>query len=403
MNAGDRSRLLLEAQTPQDLLFRLRYNPEDNTHDGNLREHGVRFTAVTEYIVPDFTRIFGKDTSHWDGNINQVASKAAGVRFMWAKAMDGTVPTKNWVVNKTRAREAGMLEGPYHWLYPDKLLSCKLQATTLHNLMQSQPKSDLPLMEDWEWTKWAGQAANPNMADLELFVDHWLNLGNRKPILYTAFGYSSLFGAMPQRLRDKFAGVCVASYGGTTPSMPLGWSVWDFWQFTAHAEAMRFSPNDAGKLNLDLIYARDAQTLQRLSGVIEPEPEEPPIGDPAMPTEFDFSITPTNSIGSRVRADHNLSASQVGSLPFGKLAFGNTKWIAPADVQFVCKKGDVWLQVVQVDGKPLNGWIAEIHYGVRYATITELGTPDPEPQPARTITKAVIHFSDNTSEEVFPK
>src|SRR6185503_7227817 len=284
MKTDERAWLLLESKTLQDLLFRSRYDPQENSHEENLREHGERF-ITTEYTVPDFTRIFGKDTSHWDGNVDQAASKAAGVRFAWAKAMDGTIPSKYFKENKARAREAGLPEGPYHWLYPNSLLSCKLQADTLHNYLQSLPKSDLPLMEDWEWTRWNGQPANPNMTDLEIFVDRWLYLGNRKPVLYTARGYSSLFGAMPKSLREKFEGVCVASYGGTSPSMPLGWPEWILWQFTAHAEAARFSPNDSNKLNLDLIYVRDAQTLVKLAGsIIEPEPDpEPPTEEP-MPT-----------------------------------------------------------------------------------------------------------------------
>jgi len=51
---------------------------------------------------------------------------------------------------------------------------------------------------------------------------------------------------------------------------------WILWQFTAHAEAARFSPNDATKFNVDLIYAFDAQTLAMLSGGVMPEPEPEP-------------------------------------------------------------------------------------------------------------------------------
>jgi GH25 family lysozyme M1 (1,4-beta-N-acetylmuramidase) len=279
MRIDERAGLLLDAKTPQDLLFRLRFDPDENSRERNLREHGERFTAITTYTVPDFTRIFGKDTSHWDGNIDQAASKAAGVRFVFTKAMDGTVPSRYFKENKARAREVKMFEGPYHWLYPDWAVSCKLQATTLHNYLKDLPPSDLPLMEDWEWTRYMGRQANPSMTDLEIFVDQWLNLGNRKPVLYTALGYSSLFGIMPKRLRDKFAGVCPASYGGNYPLMPLGWPDWILWQFTAHAEAARFSPNDAKKLNVDLIYAFNAMALARLIGGAIPEPEPIPKAD----------------------------------------------------------------------------------------------------------------------------
>ena len=109
-----------------------------------------------------------------------------------------------------------------------------------------------------------------------------------------------------------------------------------------------------------------------------------------MPNEFTYSITPENSIGSKVRFNHDIRASQVSSLPFGKDAFGNEKWEAPADLLGVCKKGDIWLKVEEVDGRPMEGWIAEIHMGVRYATITQLDIPDPGPAPEEPVTVDVV-------------
>lgn len=388
MRVDERATLLLDAKTPQDLLFRLRFNPEENGREQNWLEHGERFLLTTEYTVPDFTRIFGKDTSHWDGNIDQVASKAAGVRFVWAKAMDGTIPSKYFKENKARAREATLPEGPYNWLYPNSLLSCKLQADTLHNYLQALPKSDLPLMVDWEWTRWNGQPANPNMTDLEIFVDQWLSRGNRKPVLYTARGYSTLFGVMPQRLREKFEGVCAASYGGTSPSMPLGWSEWILWQFTAHAEAARFSPNDAGKLNLDLIYVRDAQTLNKLGGsIIEPEPEpEPPTEDP-MPT----------LIGEVIVSELNIRPAANTSLP----AIGKLKQFDQVEAS---NEFDGWWKITKItrtgQNVPLPGVLCFAYEGLANGYIKDL---TPVPPSSKNITKAIVYFDDGTSEELIPK
>ena len=108
-----------------------------------------------------------------------------------------------------------------------------------------------------------------------------------------------------------------------------------------------------------------------------------------MPENYTYSFTPTNSIGSKVRMDHNTSALQVGSLGFGKYAFGFDKWIAPADVVGVCKRGDTWLLILEADGTPLRGWVAEIHLGIRYGTITPLGTPNPNPDPTEDRPKKV--------------
>lgn len=112
----------------------------------------------------------------------------------------------------------------------------------------------------------------------------------------------------------------------------------------------------------------------------EPTPQPPPEGE-QMPDQFNYSITPKDSVGSRVRVNHDYRSAQVSALPFGKYAFGDEVWEAPADVAGVCRRGDKWLKVKLVDGVAIEGWIAEIHMGVRYATITQLNIPDPGPQP----------------------
>lgn len=151
------------------------------------------------------------------------------------------------------------------------------------------------------------------------------------------------------------------------------------WQYTASAFVTGISNEVDCNLGLPKLLARLGS---------EPIPQPPPDNGEPMPNpnDFDYSITPGNSIGSKVRANHDTRAAQVGSLQFGKDAFGNEKWIAPADLAGVCKKDDVWLKVKLVDGEDMEGWIAEIHMGVRYATITQLDIPNPTPQPEEPIT-----------------
>jgi len=97
--------------------------------------------------------------------------------------------------------------------------------------------------------------------------------------------------------------------------------------------------------------------------------------------DFVFSITPVYSDGSKVRKEHAKDSLEINKLQFTKYAFGNVKWVAPVD-DANHKKGDEWLNVWEVNGVPLNGWIAGIHMGVRYATITQISTPtEPPPTP----------------------
>ena len=108
-------------------------------------------------------------------------------------------------------------------------------------------------------------------------------------------------------------------------------------------------------------------------------------------TDFNYSITPAFSTGSKVRPEPDTGNAPIPNLtlPFGKYAYGNEKITITQDksesgVQ-VNKAGDVWLKVLEVNGVPLSmpAYIAEIHLGTRYATITQLSAPPP-PTPAPT-------------------
>jgi|SRR5215213_8024015 hypothetical protein len=100
-----------------------------------------------------------------------------------------------------------------------------------------------------------------------------------------------------------------------------------------------------------------------------------------------YSITPTNPNGSRVRPEPDTGNTPLHvRLLSGKYAYGNRRIIISEDRYEmvhgvntrVNKAGDVWLEVLEVDGTqlPERGYIAEIHLGQRYATITQIQPPD---------------------------
>ena len=113
---------------------------------------------------------------------------------------------------------------------------------------------------------------------------------------------------------------------------------------------------------------------------------------------FIYKITPTSSIGSKVRTEPDTGNTSNLVLAYGRLAYGNRRLTIAADKWEIIngintqvnKAGDIWLEVLEVDGAtlPQPGYIAEIHLGQRYATITQIGTiptdpdPDPDPEPA---------------------
>ena len=107
-----------------------------------------------------------------------------------------------------------------------------------------------------------------------------------------------------------------------------------------------------------------------------------------------FSITPYFSDGSSVRPEPDTgNIKLLVKLPYGKYAYGNRR-ITIAEDRFegdaqVNKAGDIWLEVLEVDGSQLSqpAYIAEIHLARRVATIRQIGTipTDPPPTPSEEI------------------
>ena len=102
-------------------------------------------------------------------------------------------------------------------------------------------------------------------------------------------------------------------------------------------------------------------------------------------TDYIYSITPTGSAGSKVRTEPDTGNTSNLTLPFGKYAYGNKK-LTIAEDKFeggdqVNKAGDVWLEVLEVNGTqlPQPGYIAETHLGRRYATIKQINDSPEEP------------------------
>lgn len=237
------------------------------------QKHGAfaRFFGVHSLIQPDLSRIWGTDVSPWDGNVRLDVTKGIGAEFTFIKAIDGTLTARYFVENRQRAMGAGLLHGAYGWLYRDANVSCVAQAQAFHALLQKYPM-ELPAVIDFEPTSWAGQASNPNYADLRKWVTEFLRLGNRKPILYSAAYFMNPQGQIPEDLKAMFEGLWVAHYGTVNPSLPAGYKAgeWLFHQFTSSGDARTYSPNDVNKLEVDMNYAISKERLYQLAGIVPP-------------------------------------------------------------------------------------------------------------------------------------
>lgn len=241
-------------------------------HGEQKRTAFAQFFGRQSLIQPDTSRPWGTDISPWDGNVRVDVTKSLGGSFVFVKAIDGTITSKYFTGNLQRAKDAGLIDGAYGWLYRNANVSCVAQAQAYDALLQKYPVT-LPPVIDFEPTLWAGQASNPTYADLRMWAAEWLRLGNRKPILYSAAYYMNPMGQIPSDIKDMFEGLWVAHYGTLTPTMPTGYKAgeWLFHQFTDAGDAKVYSPNDLNTRDVDMNYAISRDKLYQMAGTVPPD------------------------------------------------------------------------------------------------------------------------------------
>ena len=182
----------------------------------------------------------GIDVSHYQGTVNWQSVKQAGISFAFAKASDGSTGVDsqfktNWQGMKT----AGIIRGAYHFFEPT--MDATAQANDFIHTVGSLQAGDLPPVIDVEINN---GASNSQMIS---GVTTWLNtvqqsLG-RTPMIYTMASFwnahlDNQFGDYP---------LWVAHYDVQSPTIPQGWSNWEFWQ---HSQSGSIS-GVTGSVDLD--------------------------------------------------------------------------------------------------------------------------------------------------------
>lgn len=220
-----------------------------------------------------------------------------------------------------------------------------------------------------------------SLAEIKNFLDRVQNKTGIRPLIYSSqLILEGLYKGQPPPTWLLEEWLWIAEYPpapdltNEIPSwiVPRGCSAnrIAFWQYSCDGILGGIPGNN---VDLNLINPIFAAAI----GLTEPQGE-------LMP--YSFSITPAGSSGSKYRPEPDTGNTAIGTLPYGKIAYGN-KRLTIAEDKFeggiqVNKSGDLWLEVLEVNGVVLErpAYIAEIHLGVRYATIRQLApTPAPDP------------------------
>ena len=271
-------------QAKQYLLNNMRYGENGKE---SRRPHGM----LVPLIMPDMSRVWGIDISHW--NIPPVdllgMKEKFGLKFVIIKGCDGSIRARYVLDHVATAKAAGLPFGLYNWLYPGNKVSLDTQT----NAWVKLAKEVLPPMGiviDAEWTTFAGTAANPNSGDLRGSHDRIKSKWGKSAITYTAKGYSDTYLKDFDYSREP---LWVASYGGTSPLIPKGATRWDIWQFTSTLDGKQL--DEIGNHELDGNYFNGDESSFKLFFNLTDEPL-PPVQTKRFSLTIDGIGTTTGEI-----------------------------------------------------------------------------------------------------------
>jgi GH25 family lysozyme M1 (1,4-beta-N-acetylmuramidase) len=349
-----------------------RYRPKRNVNRfiNRLFYKEVKAFAPSALIIqqkqfPDLS--FYQGPIKWDVMCNRTdAAIFRAGQNLWIDSM--------FLTNYGEAKERGMLRGAY-WFYDDRV-SPGAQAAKLIELIAD----DLPEMEifiDWENSYGGSFGGLRNVVAMMQAVEKALPV---RVGMYTGYYFflehsnAVLNWSQYQYLKDKplwLGYYAVAEY----VKIPPPWSMLTHWQYGTPVE-------DYGQISaeIDCNYFNGSITefysKYGEAGTL-PEPEEPIMTRYEAVNLYD---------DMKLRQEHNTANTSNVMFPEGAKWHGDEIWIAPGDVYGIVAginvrlnmAGDKWLRVLDVNGDATKtGWVAIVHLGRTYCSLTEINPPAP--------------------------
>jgi lysozyme len=183
------------------------------------------------------------------------AAFAAGYRFAFIKACEGTSQDKRFAEHWANAKAAGFLRGAYGFVHVTYAI--RPQADTLIGIHADHGRGELPPVIDIETAH--GLTPSHITDDTCEWLDIVHQADERRPIVYTYANFSR-HHLEPERLAES--PLWVAHYGAAKPDHAKAWKRWDFWQFSGSGAI----PGIKGKVDLN-VYNGTLDELREAYGV----------------------------------------------------------------------------------------------------------------------------------------
>jgi lysozyme len=213
--------------------------------------------------------IVGTDISKWQDD-NSTAQqvdfrkmKGAGAYFTFIKVSQATYLDQDYIYNWSNAK-AYLPRGGYHFL--DWTKSAAEQARFFTGVLLNDP-GELPAIVDFECRTNVPAQGATRQALKDFTVEFKKVLPNKKLAIYTSPSYWKEFGS-PDLYWKQFE-LWIAHYGVSKPTIPLPWTNWVFWQYTASGNGI-FYGAESKEIDLDY-FNGSAEQFYSYLGITEPE------------------------------------------------------------------------------------------------------------------------------------
>jgi Lyzozyme M1 (1,4-beta-N-acetylmuramidase) len=315
------------------------------------------------------------DVSFWQEEIDFAQMKAEAIAGVIIRAGQRTWVDVRFKENWRKAKAAGLPRGSY--FFYDSREDPKKQAALWWEQIREDP-GELVHVADLEESYGGPFGTKAHFKEFLLEFQRLSQLPDQRIAVYTGF-YWWLKRVGDDPFFRQFS-LWLAWYAVMSlVRVPPPWTERDllFWQYTASGDGPLYG---ASSQEIDLNwYCCDLDSYRKRFLFT--------TGDP-MP-DYIFSITPLFPEGSSVRPEPDTGNTKLTiGLPYGRFAYGNRR-ITIAEDRFennvqVNKSGDIWLEVLEVNGTalPAPAYIAQVHLGRQVATITQIGTIPTNPPPS---------------------
>lgn len=207
---------------------------------GPSREAGTQDIGVLETV-------YGIDVSGHQGNVDWNYWWNQGKRFAFVKATEGTSYKNPYFAQQyVGSYNRGFIRGAYHFALPDRS-SGATQANFLasNGGAWSADNKTLPAALDMEWNPYGsacyGKSQTSMRAWIRDFHDTYHARTGRWPVIYTSTSWWNQCVGSGHGFQNTVP-LWVARYSSSVGTLPSGWSVWSFWQYSS-------SPIDQNRWN----------------------------------------------------------------------------------------------------------------------------------------------------------